>query len=220
MPFARLLAQQLANPSRITGNLAARVWNRRNAALNDAAFDSLALTANSRLLEVGFGGGYLLGRMAGVVTAGLLAGVDISPAMVGRCERRYRSLVQSGRLELSCAPAESLPYPAEHFTRACSVNSIFYWQDVRRGLSELHRVLTRDGLAVLCFTCKESLETRGFAEHIALYEDGEIERMALACGFQVDVERLADRHRDFLRLVARKQPQYLTELPTFPLQHP
>jgi ubiquinone/menaquinone biosynthesis C-methylase UbiE len=205
MTLARLLAQQLGNPSGITSVLAAALWNRRNARLNDVTFDSLALRANDRVLEVGFGGGYLLGLMSTAVTSGLLVGVDVSPAMVASCERRYRSLIREGRLELRCAPAESLPYPAEYFNKACSVNSVFYWADVQGGLSELARVLTGDGCLVLCFTCKESLEDRRFAEHVRLYEEDEIQQMAVSCGFQVITKPLSDKHREFLRMIARKR---------------
>ena len=80
--FAKFLAGQLGRPSGVWGLVLAPIWNKRNAALNDVAFQALALSPQDRVLEVGFGGGYLLGRMAQVVTAGFLAGVDVSPSMV------------------------------------------------------------------------------------------------------------------------------------------
>ena len=197
MTFDRFIAEQLSNPSGIVGRLAAFLWNRRNASLNDVVFDSLALNSTDRVLEVGFGGGYLLGRMSTIITNGLVVGVDISPAMVAFCERRYHPLIKKGALELRCAQVESLPYPSEYFTKACTVNSIFYWQNVQRALSEFERVLTRDGFVVICFTCKESLENRNFAKHVALYEAEEIEQMAILCGLQVSTKHLFDRHRKF-----------------------
>jgi ubiquinone/menaquinone biosynthesis C-methylase UbiE len=205
MTLSRFMAEQLSNPSGMAGSLVAFVWNRRNAAMNDAVFDSLALISTDRVLEVGFGGGYLLGRMSAMITNGLVVGVDISPAMVAFCERRYRTLLKKGSLELRYATVESLPFPAEYFSKACTVNSIFYWQDVQRALSELQRVLTKDGLLVLCFTCKESLENRNFARHVHLYEAEEVEQMAVSCGFQVSTQPLSDKHRKFLCLTAKKQ---------------
>jgi ubiquinone/menaquinone biosynthesis C-methylase UbiE len=205
MAFARFVAKQLSNPSGIAGNLAGRLWNRRNASLNEVAFDSLALNSTDRVLEVGFGGGYLLGRMSTVVTEGYLVGVDISPAMVATCEKRFRQFIRQGKLELRCAQVESLPFPSEYFTKVCSVNSIFYWQNVQRALSEIERVLTKDGFVVLCFTCKESLENRNFAKHVALFEADDIEWMGMLCGFHVSTKYFFDRHRKFLCMIARKQ---------------
>ncbi|MDX9953256.1 MAG: hypothetical protein RBT75_04135 [Anaerolineae bacterium] len=90
MSLSRLIARQLNHPSGIVGHLLiGPLWTRRNSALNDAAFDTLDLSAHDRVLEVGFGGRYLLGRMSGVVIGGLLAGVDVSTAMVSVCQRRY-----------------------------------------------------------------------------------------------------------------------------------
>ncbi len=202
----KLLAGQLSRPSRLSAWLAARLWNRRNAALNEAALACLELSPGDRVLEVGFGGGYLLERMAGVVTQGSLAGVDISPAMVAACNRRLQPLVQQGRLDLQCASAGSLPYPGGHFTRLVSVNSIFYWPDAAQALGEAWRVLETRGRLVLCFTLKASLEKRGFARHVHLYETEEVQRLMARCGFQdIQAQKAADRHREFACLGAQKK---------------
>ena len=204
--LAKFLAKQLSNPSDLIGKLImAPIWNRRNAALNDAAFDSLTLRPHDRVLEVGFGGGYLLGRMAAVVTDGFLAGVDVSPAMVAFCEKRYRSLVEAGKLEFKCAKAESLPYPDGYFTKACTVNSIFYWENAPQAISELYRVLEEGGVLVMCFTCKGCLEDREFARHVALYEADQVCQMMESAGFdEMDMTRASDRHRGFLCTTGRK----------------
>lgn len=206
MPFAKFMAQQLGNPSgMISGLVLAPLWNKRNSALNDVAFESLAPSPDDRVLEVGFGGGYLLGRISAIVKEGFLAGVDVSPAMVAFCERRYRSLVRDGRLEVRCARAESLPYPPDYFTKVCTVNSIFYWENISQALSEFWRVLAHDGILVMCFTCKESLGNRGFAKYVASYDADEVQQMMESSGFHaVRTIRSSDRHREFLCMACEK----------------
>jgi SAM-dependent methyltransferase len=204
---AKFFAKKLRHPSGILGRFVLpRVWNKRNSALNEVALNSLALRPGDRVLEVGFGGGHLLSRMADVITDGFLAGVDVSPAMVTFCEKRYRSLIREGKLELRCAGAESLPYPSSYFTKACSVNSIFYWQNAPQAISELWRVLAEGGMLVLCFTCKGSLEKRGFANSgITLYAAEEVQQMMETSGFHpVRLMGASDRHREFLCAVGRK----------------
>jgi SAM-dependent methyltransferase len=198
MTLAKRLAKQI--PSSILGGLIlAPLWNRRNLALNEAALNSLALHSDDRVLEVGFGGGYLLGRMAAVVTEGSLAGVDVSPAMVAFCERRYRALVRKGKLELKCASAESLPYPDHHFDKVCTVNSVFYWEDAGQAISELYRVLEEGGVLVMVFTCKESLETKRLGQGIVLYEDDQVYQMIESAGFgKIEMCRASDRYREFV----------------------
>ena len=178
----------------------------RNVALNDAAFAALAPTAADRIMEVGFGGGYLLSRLARVVTTGTLAGVDVSPVMVARFRHRYRSLVRASRLDLSCVPAESLPFASGAFTKACTVNSAFYWRDAGRAFEELQRVLAVGGCLVVCQTCPGSLEQKRFAQHgMRLFEAAEMEATLTRAGFKMAFARhAADRHREFFIVVATK----------------
>lgn len=198
MASSRFLARQLGNPTGIYGRFAAILWNRRNVALNDTAFDALALQPTDRVLEIGFGGGYLLGRMLPALTDGLLAGVDISPAMVAHVAREHGKAVDARRLALACAAAESLPFPAATFTKACSVNSVFYWRDAALGLAEIGRVLARGGTFVLCLTCKASLEKRPFAAAIRLFEPAEMEGLMATHGFQdIGATYRSDRHRQY-----------------------
>ena len=205
--LAKLQAQQLGHPSGLIGRLIlAPMWNRRNSPLNDMAFERLGLRPDDRVLEVGFGGGYLIGRMAVVVTEGRLAGVDVSQAMVDVCSNRFRALVRAGRLDLRCANAESLPYPDGHFDKACTINSIFYWPDAQQVIRELSRVLEPGGRLVMCFTCPESLRGKSFSQHgLKLYLAEQVEQMMRTAGLaQVSATRHADRHRRFWSMVGQK----------------
>ena len=153
-------------------------------ALNDVALAKLDLRPDDRVLEVGFGGGYLLGRIAAAVTAGSIAGVDVSEAMVAYCRQQYRSTILTGRLNLCCGTAEALPYPAEQFDKVCTVNSVFYWNDAPRAIVEIGRVLKGNGLLVHCFTCKESLQDKNFARNgLALYDPDDVKLMTETAGF-------------------------------------
>lgn len=202
----RFIAGQLGHPSGVLGQLLlAPMWNRRNAALNEQALASLALQPTDRVLEIGFGGGYLLGRLLPQLRAGFLAGVDHSPAMVAFCRRRFRRELRAGNLALHCAPAEALPYPAASFTQVCSVNSVFYWPALGLALAECRRVLAESGRLVLCLTCREALQPRGFARHgLQLYEASELAAHLATSGF-ADIQTVsgADRHRRFVCLTGR-----------------
>jgi ubiquinone/menaquinone biosynthesis C-methylase UbiE len=201
----RFFASQLGNPNRLFGKILAPLWNRRNSALNDTAFEALDLHADDRVLEVGFGGGYLLNRMTAVVTNGYLGGVDISQAMVTSARKRFQTLITAGKLDLQCCQAEALPYPPDYFTKACSVNSVFYWVSASQALTELGRVVKKGGLIVLCQTCPESLENRGFARHVARYAANDIGRMLEAGGFtDIRVANATDKHRKFMCITGSK----------------
>ena len=180
------------------------LWNRRNAVLNQVAFNTLDLSPGDRVLEIGFGGGYLLDRILPIVKEGFVAGVDFSESMVSTCERYFYSEIKAGKLDLRCSPAETLPYPAAQFTKACSVNSIFYWLNLPKAFSEIQRVLVEDGQLVLCFTCRESLEEKEFTQHgIRTFDVEQVEELLAEAGFGHFRRTIhQDKHRNFWCLIA------------------
>jgi ubiquinone/menaquinone biosynthesis C-methylase UbiE len=203
----RYLAGQLSKPRGIAGRFVlGRLWNRRNAALNDMALELLDLRTEDRFLDVGFGGGYLLGRAIPRVERGLAAGIDASPAMVRNAQARWRAAIEAGRVDVREGRAEALPYLDGHFTRVSSVNSIFYWSAAEAGIAEMYRVLRPRGKVVLTFTCRQDLETRPFVQHVVTtYEGEEIGRMLAAAGFrEIEAVRHRDHHREFICMTGLK----------------
>ncbi len=161
---SQAIARQLRQPSGLVGGVfLPRFFNWRNATLNDVTLETLELTPADRVLEVGCGGGYLLGRMAAAATHGSLVGVDASSAMVRYCRHHRRKLVQSGRLSLVNTSAYALPLRSESFTKACTVNTLFYVADPAQAVADLWRILSDAGRAVVCFTlrhrCQEAVIT-------------------------------------------------------------
>lgn len=204
---SQLLARQFSKPSKVIGPLVlAPLWNRWNQALNVSALRLLALEPNDQVLEVGFGGGYLLGQALARVPQGTVAGIDASPAMTGHCRSRYRSVWVSGRLELATASVSAIPFADACFSKVTSVNSLFYWSDVRQGIRECGRVTRVGGALVLVFTSRASLKDRSFARHGLTLPDGaDIGQLLKDSGFEVGlIEEASDRHRSYWCVVGTK----------------
>jgi ubiquinone/menaquinone biosynthesis C-methylase UbiE len=108
----------------------------------------LALTclpAPSRILDVGCGTGYLLGRLAArLPQAEVFAGIDAAPAMI-----TVARAAAADRLRFVVGTAERLPWPAESFDLVVSTTSFDHWADQRAGLAECARVLAPGGCLVL-----------------------------------------------------------------------
>ena len=110
----------------------------------------LALTcvrAPKRILDVGCGTGYLLGRLAArAPQADVLAGIDAAPAMI---EVARAAAAADDRLHFVVGTAERLPWPAAAFDLVVSTTSFDHWADQRAGLAECARVLAPGGCLVL-----------------------------------------------------------------------
>lgn len=208
MKFQQYLARQLSHPTGLIGKfILGPLWNKRNAALNEVAFKRLALKEDDRALDIGFGGGYLLAKIIATVNEGSIAGIDVSPVMVENCRTKYWKEIEAGRVDIQCGRAEALPYPDGRFSKISSVNSIFYWDDIERGISEIYRVLDDGGMVVLTYTCKKDLESKDFARHdVKTFTGEDVQEMLVKAGFRhIQTARDQDQHREFVSVEGRKE---------------
>ena len=120
-----------------------------NADSNRWAVDLLAVAPHDRVLEVGAGPGMGVGLLAARATGGLVAGIDVSAAMVEQARARNADLVRTGRAQLLVAPAERIPFPDGAFTKALAVHVAQFWPAPEPALREIRRVLAAGGTVVL-----------------------------------------------------------------------
>jgi arsenite methyltransferase len=181
----RFFAGQLARPSGLFGRVVTARWlDKASAAMNRLTFERLAVRPDDRVLEVGFGSGYLLAKILSAEPRAFVAGVDLSAEMERLVARRVRKHVRDGRADVREGSVEALPYGGGEFTKLCTVNTIYFWRDPSAALSECRRVLERGGLIVLCFNAKEDLERwPGHRHGFRLYELPEVEALLDRAGF-------------------------------------
>ena len=192
MSASTFIAGQLRRPSGLFGrHVVSRILNRGNAAMNAHTLQLLELVADDHVLEIGFGGGDLIARMTPIVTRGRIAGVDFSPDMTTFCTKRFRRHVQAGRLQLDTADVRALPHDAATFTKACTVNTIYFWPDPVAALASIRRVLHPGGRLVVSFNPPATAGKLPYTKHgFVLYEPDEVRGLLRDAGFG-DVEVVA-----------------------------
>jgi len=97
-----------------------------------------------RVLDVGCGTGWLVRRIAPLVSAGLAAGMDVSDAML---ERAKTLSTQLPNVVFARGGVDAIPWESSYFTKALSVESAYYWPDPAQGVREIFRVLSPGGAA-------------------------------------------------------------------------
>ena len=181
----KFIARQLANPSGLFGrNITVRGLTKANTPMNKLTLEQLSPQPHDRILEVGFGGGDLLKQILATRSCEYVAGVDRSPDMVRVVKRRLEQYIRAGTLEVRVADIETLPYADGEFTKLCTVNTLYFWEDPSAALKECRRVLANDGSLLLCFNSKEDLEKWPPHKHgFRLYQVAEVQSMLQGAGF-------------------------------------
>jgi arsenite methyltransferase len=103
--------------------------------------DLMRLSPEDNVLDVGCGAGWLERLLSERVPEGRVVGMDISDQMVRRARRNNVALENT---MFVIGGVDEIPWDANFFTRAISVESAYYWPDPARGLREILRVL-REG---------------------------------------------------------------------------
>jgi ubiquinone/menaquinone biosynthesis C-methylase UbiE len=135
----------------------------------DKGLEELDAQEGEKILEIGFGTGYALEKMArNVGDAGKVYGIDISQGMLERARERIRKKDLSERVELTCDDAEQLPYQDQFFDGIFMsfTLELFDTPKIPTVLRECHRVLKEGGrlcVVAMAKTEKENPMTRLYA---------------------------------------------------------
>ncbi len=196
-PISSLVGRQLAHPSGWFGRVVmTRALNRGNRELIASTVDCLKLSAETRLLDVGFGGGLALqlARRRGAVR---LFGADPSLAAVEQLRSTHSKWIQGGTVTLRQASVERLPFDTGSMHAIVSTNTVYFWADLAAAFSELRRVLVPGGMLALGFTSSQKLRTfTSITQHgFLFYEVTELMTQAKNAGF-AGVDLIALHGRD------------------------
>jgi SAM-dependent methyltransferase len=202
----RLLADQLAEPRGLLGRQAAREMALVNRRMIEFSIQLLDVRAGLCVLEIGFGGGRSLGRLADLATGGRVIGVDHSQSMVAIASRRHRRAIRAGTMQIHHAPVDALPIESRTVDRVLSVNCLPYWPDVGSGMAEVGRVLGAPGRAVISVRPPEVMRQVGVeGPAITLLDEDGLRSVAASADLHViEVARADDKLGGSRHLVVTK----------------
>jgi SAM-dependent methyltransferase len=118
-----ILLRAFGRPQGILGILGGIIMARTNSDMAARTIELLDVQRNDRVLEIGFGPGVGIELLLTRVSFKRIAGVDYSAEMVRAASVRNANAIKAGRVELTRASVESLPFVSESFDKALAINS-------------------------------------------------------------------------------------------------
>ncbi len=156
------IAQQFAKPEGICGRLVGTAMGLINHLPNMRAIELLDIVERDDVLEIGFGPGWALKRMAKLARSGTIVGVDRSPTMFRQAQARNRTAIEDGKVKLIQGRFEQLPLESATVDKVLAVNVIYFCSPEGTALKEARRVLRRGGTMSIYVTDCSSMRRLQF----------------------------------------------------------
>jgi len=173
---------QGARPAGTVGRLIGRAMNLYHTSLyRQYLFQSLP-PDHSTILDIGCGGGRFLKFLADTNATYTLHGIDHSPEMVELALRVNRAIAHANRLKVREASVLEIPLEDSTIDVATAFETIQFWPELSRALTEVRRVLKPAGRLILIN--RYPPEGSFWWEQASLKSDSEYQQVLETAGFE------------------------------------
>ena len=177
------IGSQFGNPHGIIGFFCCKCMNIINQQMYKKTVSILSLNKNQKLLDIGYGNGYLL-SLADKAFGCNLYGIDISEDMKTLATKRNKKAAKENRLNLEVGDCCKLNFPDNTFDAVSSINTVYFWSDSLKGLKEIRRCLIPGGSFVNAVYTKEWLtHTKMVEKGFKKFEPEDLVELGKQAGF-------------------------------------
>jgi len=202
-PIYKYIAQQFGNPTGFGGKISTFIMNCLNKKLYKAVVDNLNVQTTDTILDIGFGNGYLVHKLSKEILQKIY-GIDISSDMLKVATEKSREKIEQGKVELLLGDVLKLPFENDLMDKIYTINTIYFWQDIHKGLAEIKRVLKPNGIFLNVIYLKEWLDKLPITQYgFSKYTAEQIEKITTESGLKI--ERIFEiQSKKSICIIARK----------------
>jgi len=173
------MAKQLRRPSGVMGDKVGNMMNKANEFLYDFTLGVMNLSDNQTILEIGFGNGKFFEKIFSRANNLQVTGLDFSETMFSQATEKNTEAIANGKLKLQLGNSDNLPFPDNSFDKIFCINVIYFWDNPKKHLLEIQRVLKPGGRFYATVRTKESMLKMPFTKYGFSFYDTENWKMQL-----------------------------------------
>jgi ubiquinone/menaquinone biosynthesis C-methylase UbiE len=159
MIFSTFFSRQAKKPSGLFGRFfMSRVFEKGNAELNSLVLQSLSIKEGEHVLEIGFGTGLFLNRIAASIDNGLIEGIDFSELMVDMAKKKNKRYIEAGKAKIHSGDFDKAVFNDNSFDKIFTVNTIYFWKRPDATVFKIYRLLKPGGRLFIGFHGKSDME--------------------------------------------------------------
>lgn len=198
----RKLLQNCRKPEGFAGRLIVASMNYGHSSISQWGLSHLKVKKDTRILDIGCGGGANIKRLLAMCPQGYIEGIDYSEQSVAVSRKKNRGDLGK-RCNIRQGSVSRLPYEDGAFDVVTAFETVYFWPDISNDFSEVSRVLKPDGSFLICNEANDPANEAwsGKIDGMRIYSGSELARLLLDNGFTITVKDIQGKGR--LCLIAR-----------------
>lgn len=180
------IASQLKHPTGEKGIEMANMMNETNINMTRHSFQNLHIESGNNILELGHGNAghveFIFEQAENIKYYGL----EMSELMFQEARRINRNFVSQKQAFFSIYDGNIIPFEDAFFHKIFTVNTIYFWQEPEKLLSEISRVLKEKGIFSLTFAEESFMKQLPFTQYeFELYSTEKLEKLIEKTSFKI-----------------------------------
>ena len=194
-------------PQGFGGRIMVKMMNSGHSKLAKWGFTKIYAKSNAKVLDVGCGGGANIANWIGKCTSGHVSGIDYSKVSVEESKKLNAIAIKQGKCDIVYGDVSSMPFDDEAFDCVSAFETVYFWEDLEKCFTEVHRVMKSGGTFLICNESDgTNLKDEKWAKKIGgmkIYNEMQLRTMLEKVGF-CDIKSFADAKKHWLCIVANK----------------
>lgn len=127
--FSAYFSKQARKPTGIFDRfIMSRIFDKWNAEFNALVYETWSIQDNDHVLEIGFGPGTLIRKIADHLDAGLVEGIDFSKSMVATAQKKNKHHIDNGKAKLHLGDFDDVPFDDSCFDTIFFGKHHLFWE--------------------------------------------------------------------------------------------
>jgi ubiquinone/menaquinone biosynthesis C-methylase UbiE len=180
------IAAQLKHPTGEKGIEMANMMHETNINMTRHSIQNLHIESGNTILELGHGNAGHVEFIFEQAENLKYYGLEMSELMYQEARRINRNYVSQKQAFFSLYDGNVIPFQDNFFDKIFTVNTIYFWQDPEKLLSEIYRILQPKGVFCLTFAEESFMKQLPFTQfEFELYSTEKAEKLIEKTAFKI-----------------------------------
>ena len=164
MNFVKFIGTQFSNPRGFWGKISSYFMNHLNKKQYKSVMKLFRELKPEYVLDIGFGNGYLLEALSKKNNT-IFYGIEMSESMLNSARKRNHGMIHNKKMFLSLSDVVHMDFKDSIFDFIYTVNTVYFWSDLKKGYSEVYRTLKSGGAFANVFYTKAWLDKLSYTKY-------------------------------------------------------